>query len=136
MLAILGFLRAAALIRVFIAVGPNPPLLFALMFVISFFCLGLIALLTGPISTESAPPGLVSSAIGIVVGAGEIFGGGVAPVIAGYTAQHYGIENILYLALIGVGLGVFVCLFLKETAPRKVGRVSGEQPVFESSPAQ
>ena len=133
LLAILGFVGAAALIRVFIAVGPNPPLLFALMFVISFFCLGLIALLTGPIATESAPAGLVSSAIGIVVGAGEIFGGGVAPVIAGYTAQHYGIENILYLALIGVGMGVFVCLFLKETAPRKVGRISGKQLAFESS---
>jgi len=135
LLAILGFLGAAALIRVFIAVGANPPLLFALMFLISFFCLGLIALLTGPIATESAPAGLVSSAIGIVVGAGEIFGGGVAPVIAGYTAQHYGIENILYLALIGVALGILVCVFLKETAPRKLHRAE-RQMALESSASQ
>lgn len=135
-LAILGFIGAAALIRVFVAVGPNPPLLFALMFVISFFCLGLVALLTGPIATESAPAGLVSSAIGIVVGAGEIFGGGVAPVIAGYTAQHYGIQNILYLALVGVMLGVLVCVFLKETAPRKARRTAAEQLAFESSVSQ
>jgi len=64
----------------------------------------------------------VSSAIGIVVGAGEIFGGGVAPSLAGYIAQNYGIQNVLYLALVGVATGVFVCLFLKETAPRKVHR--------------
>ena len=133
LLAILGFFGAAALIRVFIAVGPNPPLLFALMFVISFFCLGLIALLTGPIATESAPAGLVSSAIGIVVGAGEIFGGGVAPVIAGFTAQHYGIQNILNLALYGVLLGVVVCLFLKETAPTKANRAAGRELAFEST---
>jgi fucose permease len=76
--------------------------------------------LTGPIATESAPVGLVSSAIGIVVGAGEIFGGGIAPSIAGFIAQHYGIQNILYLALAGVVLGVLVCLGLKETAPRKI----------------
>jgi MFS family permease len=119
-MAILSFIGAAILLFVFTAVGADPPVLFALLFVITFFCLGLIALLTGPIATESAPAGLVSSAIGIVVGAGEIFGGGIAPVIAGFIAQHYGIQNILYLALSGVTLGIFVCLFLKETAPKKV----------------
>jgi fucose permease len=77
---------------------------------------------------------LVSSAIGIVVGSGEIFGGGIAPSIAGYVAQHYGIQNILYLALIGVALGVVVCLFLKETAPRKIRR-RAERPVEAESPA-
>jgi MFS family permease len=119
-MAILGFVGAAILLYVFTAIGANPAALFAVLFVITFFCLGLIALLTGPIATESAPAGLVSSAIGIVVGAGEIFGGGVAPVIAGYIAQHYGIQNILYLALSGVTLGIVVCIFLKETAPKKV----------------
>jgi hypothetical protein len=41
-------------------------------------------------------------------------------VLAGYIAQHYGIQNILYLALGGVTLGILVCLFLKETAPKKL----------------
>jgi fucose permease len=58
--------------------------------------------------------------VGVVVGAGEIFGGGVAPSLAGFIAEHYGIQNILYLALTGATAGVLVCLFLNETAPRKV----------------
>jgi predicted MFS family arabinose efflux permease len=124
LMAVTSFVGAALLIRVFIATGANLEALFALLFVISFFCLGVIGLITGPISTESAPAGLVSSAIGIVVGSGEVFGGGIAPSIAGYVAQHYGIQNILYLALWGVVLGIAVCLFLKETAPRKVQRHS------------
>jgi sugar phosphate permease len=99
--------------------GANTTALFVLLFVATFFTLGLVALLTGPIATESAPAGLISSAIGIVVGAGEVFGGGVMPSIGGYVAKNYGIQNILYLPLIGVMLGVVVCLFLKETAPRK-----------------
>jgi MFS family permease len=119
--AILGFAATAVMLRLFIAVGPNPAMLFGLLFMVSLFCLGLVSLLTGPIATESAPAGLVSSAVGIVVGAGEIFGGGVAPSLAGFIAQHYGIRNILYLALAGVAAGVVVCFFLKETAPRKVG---------------
>ena len=71
----------------------------------SFFCLGNVALITGPIATEAAPAGLISSAIGMVVGAGEIFGGGMAPSIAGFIGNNYGIENTLYVALTGVTLG-------------------------------
>jgi predicted MFS family arabinose efflux permease len=118
--AVTGFLGAAILIYIFMQTGANTTALFALLFVATFFTLGLVALLTGPIATESAPAGLISSAIGIVVGAGEVFGGGVAPAIAGFVAKNYGIQNILYLPLIGVTVGVIVCLFLKETAPRKI----------------
>src|SRR5690606_28209435 len=95
--------------------------LFVALFVCSFFCLGNVALITGPIATESAPRGLVSSAIGIVVGAGEIFGGGVAPYIAGNVADSYGLPGVLNVALAGVVLGIFVCFFLRETAHAKVG---------------
>lgn len=132
-IAVLGFIGAGILIRVFISTGPSLGPLFGLLFIISFFCLGLVALITGPIATESAPLGLVSSAIGIVVGVGEIFGGGIAPSIAGFIAQHYGIQSILYLALTGVTLGIVVCLFLKETAPRKTRGYSGKAVPAESS---
>jgi MFS family permease len=119
--AILGFVGAAASLWMFAHTGANPSLLFVGLFIVSFFCLGNVALITGPIATEAAPAGLISSAIGVVVGAGEIFGGGVAPSIAGYVGNHYGIENTLYVALTGVTLGVVVSLLFKETAPRKTG---------------
>lgn len=119
--AVFSFFNAAQLIYVFKGMDASKPvLLFVTLFAMSFFALGLVALLTGPIVTEAAPVGLVSSAIGVVVGAGEIFGGGVTPVIAGVVARHYGIQNILWLPLGGVCLGMLVCLFLKETAPRKL----------------
>ncbi len=97
------------------------------LFVTSFFCLGNVALITGPIATESAPIGLVSASIGIVVGSGEIFGGGIAPVIAGFVANNFGLPSVLYLAMAGVALGIFVALFLKETAPTKVGSAAAQQ---------
>lgn len=120
-MAVVGFIGAAAFVYLLSKTAANPPMLFALLFLVSFCCLGNIALITGPISTESAPPGMISSAIGMVVGAGEIFGGGVAPIIAGTVAQRYGIQNILWVAMSGVALGIVVSLFLRETAPRKVG---------------
>lgn len=120
-LAILGFVGATIAVLWFSNTGASVMTLFVSLFVTSFFCLGNIALITGPIATESAPVGLISSAIGVVVGSGEIFGGGIAPYIAGYFADTYGLPSVLYVALTGVALGIIVCLFLKETAPRKVG---------------
>jgi MFS family permease len=124
-LAILGFLGAALAVWWFASTGAAMGPLFAALFVCSFFCLGNVALITGPIATESAPPGLVSSAIGIVVGAGEIFGGGAAPYIAGGIADAFGLPSVLNVALVGVVLGIGVSFLLRETAPSKaVGQVA------------
>jgi predicted MFS family arabinose efflux permease len=117
--AVVGFMGAAVMLYFFQHTGANMGMLFGLLFVAAFFTLGLVALLTGPIATEAAPVGLISSAIGLVVGSGEI-SAGVAQLIAGFVAKNFGIQNILYLPLGAVVLGVFITLFLKETAPRKV----------------
>jgi fucose permease len=77
-------------------------------------------LITGPIAAEAAPRGLISSTAGVIIGTGEIFGGGIAPAIAGNIAQTYGIQHVLTMALIGLCAGVIVSLFLRETAPRKI----------------
>jgi MFS family permease len=125
-LAVLGFIGAALAVGWFANLGAGLLPLFASLFVCAFFCLGNVALITGPIATESAPAGLISAAIGLVVGAGEIFGGGVAPIIAGGIADKYGLPSVLNVALIGVVLGVVVCLFLRETAPIKVSALRAE----------
>lgn len=123
--AIVSFVGAAVLLYFFMHTGADTTMLFGLLFVAAFFTLGLVALLTGPIATESAPIGLVSSAIGIVVGSGEI-SAGIAQVIGGWIAQNFGIENILWLPFGGVILGIFITLFLKETAPKKLQRDMGQ----------
>ena len=133
--AVIAFVAAAALLYVFSCTGPNPQLLFALLFGISVFALGLLGLLSGPIATEAAPLGLVASSVGFVSGTGEIFGGGLAPVIAGFIAQHFGLAFTLDFALGGLIAGAAVSLFLVETAPRKLAEravvpgTSGDQPV-------
>jgi len=125
-LAILGFIGATVSVWWFASLGGAVLPLFAALFVCSFFCLGNVALITGPIATESAPRGLISSAIGVVVGAGEIFGGGVAPIIAGNVTDRYGLPSALNVALTGVALGIVVCLFLRETAPSKTGAAAAQ----------
>ena len=131
-MAIVGFLGGAIFLFAFAHAGPNPPLLFGLLFGTTIFAFGLFALITGPIATEAAPLGLISSAAGIIIGAGEIFGGGVAPAIAGAIAQKYGIAYVPYVALTGLVLGIFVSLFIKETAPNKTKTAVSELDKLEA----
>ena len=119
--AVGAFVIAFATLLVFARTGAHLWALFALLFVCTFFCFGLLALFTGPIASEAVPPALTASAIGLVSGIGEIFGGGVGPALGGYVAQHYGIASMLNVALAGLAAGALLSLLLRETAPRLRG---------------
>jgi predicted MFS family arabinose efflux permease len=117
--ALFGFVCAAVLLSVFSRVGANPWLLFILLFGVALFAMGLLSLFSGPVATEAAPLGLIASTIGFVSGVGETFGGGVAPVIAGFVAQNYGIARTLDFAFYSLLFGAVASCFLIETAPRR-----------------
>jgi len=117
--ALFGFVAATLLLYCFARTGPHPQMLFALLFGVSLFSIGLLSLLSGPVATEAAPAGLVASAIGFVSGVGETFGGGVAPVIAGFIAQHFGLARTLDFAFYSLVAGAGIAVLLVETAPRR-----------------
>jgi MFS family permease len=119
---ILCFIAAAGSVYALTLVGADFIPLYSTLFLVSVFCFGVLSTMTGPIATEAVPVTLAASAVGLVTGAGEFSGGGVAPVIAGYVAQHFGIQNTLYVGLAGLAVGLFVSLLLTETAPRRIRR--------------
>jgi predicted MFS family arabinose efflux permease len=126
---LISFVMAAVFLYLFIRTsGDQQGMLFGLLLGASLFNFGALAVLAGPIPAEAAPLGLIASVAGIVIGAGEIFGGGVAPSIAGAIAQNYGLQYTLYFALGGQVLGIFISLFLRETAPRR-SKVSAQGSV-------
>jgi MFS family permease len=119
---IVSVLGAAAGLVMLIQTGSDPYRLFAYLLMTLFFIFSMICLTVGPLSAESVPAKLMSTASGIVIGTGEIFGGGAAPAIAGYVAKHFGIQYILHLALGSMVIGLFVVLALRETAPGHLKR--------------
>ena len=121
-MAIAGFLFGAVFLWFFMHTGADVGTLFGLLFASCAFSFGLLALLTGPVATEAAPPGRISTTAGLIIGSGEIFGGGLALVVAGAVIAAYGIAAMLYLALGGLILGLLLMPFLIETAPRLVAR--------------
>jgi predicted MFS family arabinose efflux permease len=119
---LISYALAALFLYLFINTGSESlTKLFVLLFFAALFNFAALAILAGPVAAEAAPLGMVASVAGLVIGAGEVFGGGVAPVIAGAIADSSGIQNTLWFALAGQVLGIIVALFLSETAPRRVG---------------
>jgi predicted MFS family arabinose efflux permease len=115
---IVSTIGAAASLALLADTGPNASALFAFLFVVHFFNNALITLTVGPLCAETVPPMLMATASGVVIATGELFGGGIAPIIGGQVALHFGIGNILWLPLVALAMGFLLCLLLKETNPR------------------
>lgn len=116
---LLSFVGTGVFLFMLIRTGAEPIKLFGFLFMATFFNFSLTCLTVGPLTNEAVPAHLASTAVGVVVGIGEIFGGGVAPALAGFIAKNYGIQYTLYLAMAGLVVGFLVGLALKETAPIK-----------------
>lgn len=116
----IAFVVGTAALALLVLYAQAPPAIFAALFMAAFCCCGANALLAGPIAGECVPPALASGAMGLVIGLGEIFGGGVAPAIGGAIAVAGGLKLTL-LCVDGVLLaGAAISLLLQETAPGAV----------------
>lgn len=112
---LIAALTAAAGFWALAGTGAAPALLAAELFVASFGVFAIITLVVGPIAAEAVPNGMAASASGLVILTGEVFGGGIAPVIAGYLVETAGLQAIFPMALAGMGLAVIAALALRET---------------------
>jgi MFS family permease len=114
---------------IFGGAGANVTVLFLCMMVAMGSLYALLTLTVGPITAESVPARLMATGSGMVIGIGEIFGGGFAPAIAGYIAKHYGIEHAAAVPLYALGVGIVVILLLKETAPIRLRSKAVAEPI-------
>jgi predicted MFS family arabinose efflux permease len=121
---LLSYILAAGFTYLFTLAGADSlTTLFVLLFFAALFNFSALAILAGPVAAEAAPLGMVASVAGLVIGAGEVFGGGVAPAIAGQIAGSSGIQHVFTFTIASLIVGFVIALFLKETAPRRTGAV-------------
>jgi predicted MFS family arabinose efflux permease len=111
---------ACVMLLLLIHIGPSVPMLFGALFMVHFFNNAMITLTVGPLCSETVSVALMATASGMVISIGELFGGGVATVIAGQVAEHFGIGNIFYLPVVALAIGFLLCTRLKETLPSYV----------------
>jgi len=121
---VISYVLAAVFTYLFAQAGAESlSTLFWLLFFAALFNFSALAILAGPVAAEAAPIGMVASVAGLVIGAGEVFGGGIAPIIAGNIAASSGIQHVFTFTIGSLVLGFVLALALKETAPRKTGGV-------------
>jgi len=101
-----------------VSVKQNISLLFGFLFLVHFFNNALITLTVGPLCIEAVPASLMATASGVVIAVGELFGGGLAPVIVGRVAQRFGIEHVLWLPIAMAAVGFLLCLAIRGNSPR------------------
>jgi MFS family permease len=83
---------------------------------------GTFPLFMGTIPSETIPARYVATALGLVMGLGEILGGVSGPWAAGWAADRYGLRAPIMIEAGCAILGALLALFLRETAPARLTR--------------
>lgn len=83
---------------------------------------GTIPLLMGTIPSETIPARYVATALGMVMGLGEVLGGVSAPAIAGWAADRYSLQVPLLMQAGCAVIAAALALLLTETAPSRLAR--------------
>ena len=103
-----------------------------LMMGVGFLAIGCFSLFMATVPSETIPASYVATALGFIMGLGEIIGGVAGPTIAGLAADTFGPATPMWMAaVLGFAAALF-CLMLDETAPRVIAKTG---PIEVSSPA-
>jgi MFS family permease len=105
--------------------GPTPVLV-ALMF-IGWLGTGAFALFMGVIPGETLPARYAATGMGLVMGVGEVVGGTGAPAVGGRAADLTTLAAPIQLATASALVAAVLAVFLKETAPVKIGVAAASQ---------
>jgi ACS family hexuronate transporter-like MFS transporter len=94
----------------------------AAIFFVGWGLIGVLPLLMATVPSESVDPLHTATVMGICMGTGELVGGVFAPSIAGYAADHAGLQAPLWIMLGLTALAGVLALGLHETAPAVLAR--------------
>ena len=112
------------IIKIFVLIGIMFPL--AIVFLkgsgiqipvmfIGYFMFGAFPIVLGTIPAETVPMHSTGKAIGLLVAAGELFGGVLMPFVCGILADKFGLNAPFYVSTIAAGLALIVSFSLIET---------------------
>ncbi len=85
------------------------------MMFVGYFMFGAFPIVLGTVPSETVPMHSVGKAIGLIVAAGEIFGGVIIPFVCGVLADKFGLEMPFYVSTIAAFLAFIVSFSLIET---------------------
>jgi len=109
--------------------APSSMILGVLM-VLTYTGLGCFTLFMATIPAETVPREVIATALGMIMGVGELIGGFVAPTVAGFAADRFGLSIVMWISCGGALLAAVLSLLLKETAPAVIRRQPSATPIL------
>jgi predicted MFS family arabinose efflux permease len=82
---------------------------------LGYFMFGTFPIVLGTIPSETVPSHSTGKAIGLIAGAGELFGGVLMPFICGILADKFGLQAPFYVSALAAILALIVSFSLIET---------------------
>ncbi|PIT00346.1 hypothetical protein TSA1_05935 [Bradyrhizobium nitroreducens] len=119
-LSLFAFVGAIAPAATVTFEGPLPLMVVTLG--IGYFAAGTFSLFMATVPSETIPPAYAASALGFIMGIGELVGGVAGPALAGIAADALGPSSPMWIAAALCTAAGLVCLMLQETAPRVLDR--------------
>ncbi|TQM43571.1 MFS transporter [Pseudonocardia cypriaca] len=117
----IGFSAVAAVSPLAIMVIDSPGLLFGAL-VLTYTGLGCFTLFMATIPAETVPRAVMATALGLIMGVGEVVGGFVAPALAGQLSDVFGLGAAMFVSAGAAVVVTLLSLALTETAPVRVRR--------------
>ena len=96
------------------------PVVMGGLLLLTYTGLGCFTLFMATIPAETVPRAAMATALGMIMGFGELIGGFIAPTLAGVAADRWGLDVVMWVAAAGALLAGLLSLGLIETAPRRV----------------
>jgi MFS family permease len=115
-----GFIGVIAPVATVMFDGPFP--LMVLLIGVGFLGVGGFSLFMATVPSETIPPAHVATALGFIMGVGELVGGFAGPALAGIASDVFGPSSSMWIAATLCICGGLFCLMLDETAPRVLER--------------
>ncbi|WP_067456196.1 MFS transporter [Actinomadura macra] len=119
--ALIGFTALAVCCPIAVVYVQSPVLLGTLM-ILTYTGLGCFTLFMATIPAETVPRAALATALGVIMGVGELAGGFLGPLVAGWASDTWGLQSAMFIAAGGAALVVALSFGLRETAPAVLRR--------------
>ncbi|MDF0520167.1 MFS transporter [Bradyrhizobium yuanmingense] len=129
-LVLSGFVGVIAPVTTVMFDGPLP--LMVLFMGVGYLAIGGFSLFMATVPSETIPPTHVATALGFIMGVGELAGGFAGPALAGIASDVFGPSSAMWISATLCICAGLLCLMLDETAPRVLER---HKRMIVSSPA-
>lgn len=89
---------------------------------------GVQPLFMSTIPAESIPVKYIAVSVGLIMGVGELIGGVISPLLAGFAADSFGTSAPLIISISGALIAGILSMFMIETAPVKTKeKIEGDE---------